>query len=1091
MSTAQICQHCGKPIGAHAIGGLCPECLLKMGLGIGTEASIPGGTPSFRPPSIEELAPLFPQFEFLAFIGQGGMGAVYKARQKQLARTVALKILPPGIGDKPGFAERFTREAQAMARLNHPGIVTIHDFGQVQIPVPAPVPAAAQTPLTPIGSTPKAAAPTAPLYYLVMEFVDGVTLRQLLRVGRVSPREALAIVPQICDALQYAHDQGIVHRDIKPENILLDRQGRVKVADFGLAKLVGPDAAQESTVRAEAAGVPGGSPDAGAVHLTDPGHVMGTPRYMAPEQLAHPQAVDHRADIYSLGVTLYEMLTGEVPVGKFAPPSQTVQVDVRLDEVVLRALEKEPELRYQQAREVKTDLTAIAGAPSEPVSAPAANAAPPAADPVPGPTRRSRGLAALLAVTVLLLAMLGGLLLWPSKTSRGGKPAGCLADWRAANEGMDSVGTNNALHPGQIRLAQGEYGPAFDFQNSRQRILVPDAPAFHFGAGQDFSIEAWFQATPALTSFQLVTLVDKHHTPNTVSAVGFVLALWDGRPGCMLSDDLAPQHRTDYVSDGPDLRDNKLHHVALTVRRGAAPQGKLYADGREVLTFNPSGQLGDLSNSEPLRIGNHANPDLDCFFRGLIYEVALYKRALSPEEIRSLCAARPRPRLGADSVPTKEQAWDFSYGFKTIDDAEADRYVVGQRNVRKYSEWQNPPITYWGPSDNDAPATLTFRFDFAAPASGILLKAQLNSANKNDGSASGSCSLWGSTNGTSWELLLNDPQPFPGHFFQLYYNQPVPASLLGSASLWLQVRMQETGALPGVWAQAQFSRLDPAEPGNIFQLNVMERPQPRRADRILTPTRDAQVIGRPAAEAPEHRELLGTWELVGTKEAKAAEFTPVPKQRRQIKLITPYRFLWVEYDSTSGGVQAEAGGSYSLEGEVCTETTEFAKAGTARRPGDSAEYGVRIEGTNCYLSPNHGDRGRVEEWHRVAGVVPAAEESVRKDLVGAWEMTEWRPAKAASYRKTPTERRRVKFFTMTWAAWVEYDLGANVISMGCGGPYSAPDGFYHETLQFTDGYMRGFQGGHSRFKLKVEKDTLQQLALRKSNNDEIWERIRE
>ena len=173
-----------------------------------------------------------------------------------------------------------------------------------------------------------------------MEFVDGLTLRQLLDAGKLAPQEALAIVPQICEALQYAHDKGVVHRDIKPENILMDRSGQVKIADFGLAKLVGREAKDFT--------------------LTGAGQVMGTPHYMAPEQIEHPQEVDHRADIYSLGVVFYQMLTGELPIGRFAPPSKKVQIDVRLDEVVLRALEKEPELRYQQASEIKTDVETIA-----------------------------------------------------------------------------------------------------------------------------------------------------------------------------------------------------------------------------------------------------------------------------------------------------------------------------------------------------------------------------------------------------------------------------------------------------------------------------------------------------------------------------------------------------------------------------------------------------------------------------------------------------------------------------------------------------------------------------------------------------------
>jgi len=219
-----------------------------------------------------------------------------------------------------------------MAKLNHPNIVTIYDFGRAN-----------------------------GLFYFVMEFVDGMNLRQLLHAGRIAPREALAIVPQICDALQYAHDQGIVHRDIKPENILLNRQGRVKVADFGLAKLIsdegraGRPLPAADTERTAGPAVP--------TNTTEAGQVMGTPQYMAPEQREHPSEVDHRADIYSLGVVFYQMLTGELPKGDFAPPSKKVVIDVRLDEVVLRALEMKPELRYQQVSDVKTIVETIATTP--------------------------------------------------------------------------------------------------------------------------------------------------------------------------------------------------------------------------------------------------------------------------------------------------------------------------------------------------------------------------------------------------------------------------------------------------------------------------------------------------------------------------------------------------------------------------------------------------------------------------------------------------------------------------------------------------------------------------------------------------------
>ena len=328
MPDGKQCPECGTALPSGALAGLCPACLLKLGAGADTVTDAKQS--AFQPPTVAELAPLFPQLEILELIGKGGMGAVYKARQKQLDRIVALKILPPGIGNDPAFAERFTREAKALAKLNHPHIVTLYEFGQAE-----------------------------GIFYFLMEFVDGVNLRQLLHRGRVSAREALAIVPQICDALQFAHDQGIVHRDIKPENILLDRRGRVKVADFGLAKIMG-DPLSRSLDPTAATGESG----AGATVLTDAGKVMGTPQYMSPEQIQAPGEVDHRADIYALGVVFYQMLTGELPGKKLEAPSKKVQIDVRLDEVVLRALEQDPELRYQQVSAVKSCVETIVSTPS-------------------------------------------------------------------------------------------------------------------------------------------------------------------------------------------------------------------------------------------------------------------------------------------------------------------------------------------------------------------------------------------------------------------------------------------------------------------------------------------------------------------------------------------------------------------------------------------------------------------------------------------------------------------------------------------------------------------------------------------------------
>jgi hypothetical protein len=319
MAESRTCPECHAELRADSPEGLCPECLFNDVIGSGSDqlavreamSTHSPGT-AFVPPTPQELAPHFPQLEILELLGQGGMGMVYKARQVRLDRLVALKIMPREPGRDPAFAERFAREARALARLTHPRIVGVHDFGE-----------------------------SGGWFYLLMEYVDGVNLRGLLSHGQLKPAEALRIVPQICEALQYAHEGGIVHRDIKPENILLDRGGNVKIADFGLAKLLGATTSDFT--------------------LTGSRQVVGTLRYMAPEQMEKPLEVDHRADIYSLGVVFYEMLTGELPLGRFAPPSQKAQVDHRLDEVVLRALEKQPEQRYQRASEVKTDVELLSG----------------------------------------------------------------------------------------------------------------------------------------------------------------------------------------------------------------------------------------------------------------------------------------------------------------------------------------------------------------------------------------------------------------------------------------------------------------------------------------------------------------------------------------------------------------------------------------------------------------------------------------------------------------------------------------------------------------------------------------------------------
>jgi serine/threonine protein kinase/ankyrin repeat protein len=327
-----ICPSCGSAIPADAPRGVCPRCILALG---GDDSASAGNEQPKNNPaaalSPEELGAQLPDFEVLELIGRGGMGAVYKARQPRLNRFVAIKVLYGMEEASDMFRKRFEREAQSLAALNHPNIITIHDFGVAQ-----------------------------GVYYIVMEYVDGVSLRELIRSVQVQPREVLGMIPQICEALQYAHDQGFVHRDIKPGNILINRQGRVKIADFGLAKLLGGEAPHGAESVPPAADL---QPDPS---LTQAGQLMGTPQYMAPEQREHPLSVDHRADIYSLGVVFYEMLTGELPQKDLVPPSRKVHVDVRIDEVVLRAMDREPDRRYQHASDIKMRVDEVRKESEEP-----------------------------------------------------------------------------------------------------------------------------------------------------------------------------------------------------------------------------------------------------------------------------------------------------------------------------------------------------------------------------------------------------------------------------------------------------------------------------------------------------------------------------------------------------------------------------------------------------------------------------------------------------------------------------------------------------------------------------------------------------
>lgn len=260
----------------------------------------------FSPPSVEELATLLPHYQIDYLIASGGMGAVYRGMQIDLDRPIAIKVLPPEAGNDAESINRFRSEARAMAKLNHSNIVSIYDFGVVESQC-----------------------------YFIMEFVEGHNLYELISTKEVTPQTALKVMQQVCDAMTYAHSKGIVHGDIKPSNIVLDEDGNVKLLDFGLARLMEHDHGDENWTP------------------------MGTPEYAAPELYDRSVVADHRADLYALGVVLYEMLMGQVPQGTFPLPTTRLQIDPRVDDIIVRCMKPEPEARYQNAAEIKQVLEDI------------------------------------------------------------------------------------------------------------------------------------------------------------------------------------------------------------------------------------------------------------------------------------------------------------------------------------------------------------------------------------------------------------------------------------------------------------------------------------------------------------------------------------------------------------------------------------------------------------------------------------------------------------------------------------------------------------------------------------------------------------
>jgi serine/threonine protein kinase len=311
-------------------------------------------------------------YRIMEQVGRGGMATVYKAYQPAMDRHVAVKVLSAHFMQDPSFVERFEREARTIARLEHPHILPVHDYGKA-----------------PDGTT-----------YIVMRYINAGTLSDLLKQGPLSVNEIVHLFSQIGDALAYAHEQGILHRDMKPSNILIDPRNQAFLTDFGLARIIEGDS-----------------------HLTG-SMIVGTPAYMAPEQ-GQGRPADKRSDIYALGVVLYEMVTGRPPFEAETPMAVMIKhmteplplpstlnpnLSPAVERVILKALAKEPEARYQSVtdmvRVLQEAVTEMPTLPSMPKPTPSPIQTTPAALPRKAkPAQRPAWLIPVLAGVALLVAV--------------------------------------------------------------------------------------------------------------------------------------------------------------------------------------------------------------------------------------------------------------------------------------------------------------------------------------------------------------------------------------------------------------------------------------------------------------------------------------------------------------------------------------------------------------------------------------------------------------------------------------------------------------------------------------------------------------
>lgn len=598
-----------------------PDSIHGSDAGVGEPVGAPGEPRivPWKPPLAVELQEELPQYHVHEVLGRGGMGVVYRGWQTSLDRYVAIKVLP--VDDNDGddgrnFAERFKQEAKTMARLSHPAIVPVYDAGET----------------------------SSGLLYFVMELVEGTDVDRLVRAnGPLAPEHALAITSNVCDALDYAHKHGVVHRDIKASNVMINAEGRVMVTDFGVAKVGHLDSARQ----------------------THCGMIFGTPEYMAPEQ--KDGEADHRSDIYSVGVLLYEMLTGKLPQGAFDPPSKKASVDHRLDQVVLKALQKEPERRYQRANEMRQELERIRistiellgheGVGLEPIISeltprrfssyfsPSSNvtASPPSPSPQvsdsesveepyssEGPKRRLRRLW-VTAVLWLLLAA-GGLITWsiarqPTTFFSSVKPSppavaldsvGWISEWKGQGNATDSQGGHDGVLVDGATYAPGRQGQAFSFPGGNSAVVIPASPAWDFG-GNDFSIEMWVSFAVPDSGAQALVACDEGggHAAKWIFGFADGMLRWRTDGG-----------RAEWVNSAPlQIEPGRWYHVAL-VRSGK--ELRFYLNGEEVSRSGWSGMMP--YPLAPLTLGNAGGKFP---LRGLLSEIRIYSRALKGDEIRA------------------------------------------------------------------------------------------------------------------------------------------------------------------------------------------------------------------------------------------------------------------------------------------------------------------------------------------------------------------------------------------------------------------------------------------------------------------------